>query len=131
MKVLLADDSVLILERLQEMLSVYREVEIVGSFENGIDTLDALRTLQPDLAIIYIRMPELSGLDIFTQFRKENKSITFIILTLYSSDYFKRMTIKAGSDYFFNKIDDFERVSEVVAELLAKENSRYIETAAC
>ena len=119
MRVLLADDSVLILERLKQMLGVFRKVEIVGTVKNGTDALTALKTLNPDLAIVDIRMPGLSGLEVISEFRKENKTVKFIILTLFSSDYFRQTAIDAGADYFFNKID-FEKISMLIEELIGK-----------
>ena len=121
MKVLLADDSGLILERLAEMLNMYKKVEIVGSFRNGTDTLAALRSLKPDLAIIDLKMPGLSGLEVIHEIRKEDKTVKVIILTFYSSDYYRNIAIQTGADYFFNKVDDFDEVSMVVAGMLWKE----------
>jgi DNA-binding NarL/FixJ family response regulator len=121
MRVLLADDSGLILERLTEMLTVYKKVEIVGSLKNGSDALNSLRTLKPDLAIVDLKMPGLSGLEVLHEIRKENKTIKIIILTFYSSDYYRNIAIKAGADYFFNKVDDFDEVAMVVAGMLWKE----------
>ena len=121
MKVLLADDSKLILVRLQEMVSIYKQVEIVRSCSNGIDTLEALRTLKPDLAIVDIKMPGLSGLEVLNEIRKEDKIVKFIILTFYSSEYHRQMALQAGADYFFNKVDDFEKVSQLVEDLAKKE----------
>ena len=123
MRVLLADDSGLILERLQKMVSMFRQVEIVGSFKNGTDTLEALRILKPDLAIVDIKMPGLSGLEVLKQIRKEDKTVKFIILTFYSSDYYQKVAIDAGVDYFFSKVNDFEKISKVVAELAEKEEN--------
>lgn len=121
MKVLLADDSGLILERLAEMLNMYKKVEIVGSFKNGTDTLEALRTLKPDLAIVDLKMPGLSGLEVIHEIRKENKTVKIIILTFYSSDYYRNIAIQTGADYFFNKVEDFDEVSMVVAGMLWRE----------
>jgi two-component system, NarL family, response regulator DesR len=121
MKVLLADDSGLILERLAEMLNMYKKVEIVGSFRNGTDTLAALRTLKPDLAIIDLKMPGLSGLEVIHEIRKEDIAVKIIILTFYSSDYYRQIALQTGADYFFNKVDDFDEVSMVVAGMLWKE----------
>jgi DNA-binding NarL/FixJ family response regulator len=123
MRVLLADDSGLILERLQEMLSMYNQTEIVGSLKNGTETLEALRVLKPDLAIVDIKMPGLSGLEVLNEIRKEDKTIKFIILTFYSSDYYRQLAIQAGADYFFNKVDDFDKLSMVVAGMVLKEGS--------
>lgn len=123
MRILLADDSALILERMREMLSIYNRLEIVGSFNNGTETLEALRNLKPDLAIVDLKMPGLSGLEILTEIRKEDKNLKYIILTFHSTDYYKRMAILNGADYFFSKVDDFEKVAIVVAEMLENEQN--------
>ena len=120
MKVLLADDSDLILERLRDMLGIYKQLEVVASLKNGTDTLEALRILKPEIAIVDIKMPGLSGLEVLNEIRKEDKTIKFIILTFYSSDYYRQLADKAGTDYFFNKSDDFDQVSLAVADIISK-----------
>jgi DNA-binding NarL/FixJ family response regulator len=121
MRILLADDSGLILERMQEMLKKINHVEITGSYTNGIDTLNALRTLSPDLAIVDLKMPGLNGIQVLNEIRNENKILKFMILTFCSADYYQKLAIQAGADYYFSKVDDFEKVSMVVEEMLANE----------
>jgi DNA-binding NarL/FixJ family response regulator len=121
MKILLADDSELILERLQDLIKKYKEVEIVGAFNNGYDTLEGLRNLKPDLAIVDIQMPGLNGLEILGKIKQEQKNITFIILTFYDSDFYKLLALDLGTDYYFSKVYDFEKISSVVEKMLAKE----------
>ena len=121
MRILLADDSSLILERLNNMVHLHKHVEIVAELKNGKDALEALRILKPDMAIIDIKMPGLSGLYVLNEIRKENKSIIIIILTLYSSSYYRQLAIQQGTNYFFSKVDDFEKVSLIVAQYLEKE----------
>lgn len=123
MRVLLADDSGLILERLQEMVSVHKQVEIVGSLKNGTDTLEALRRLKPDLAIVDIKMPGLSGLEVLHEIRKEDKNLKFIILTLFSTDNYRQFAIQAGADHFFSKVDQFEELSMVVKKMVLKNST--------
>lgn len=118
MRVLLADDSALIRERLKDMLSVFQQVEIVGLFENGTDALQALRSLNPDLAIVDLKMPGLTGLQVLSEIRKEDKVLKFILLTLHSTDFYRKMADEAGADYFFSKLDDFEKVEVVINEML-------------
>lgn len=119
MKVLLADDSDLILERLSEMLVAYRQLEIVASLKNGTDTLEAIRSLKPDIAIIDIRMPGLSGIEVLTEIKKENCDTIFIILSFYSSDYYRKLADQAGTDYFFNKVDEFDKVSLALNDIIS------------
>jgi YesN/AraC family two-component response regulator len=121
MKVLLADDSDLILDWLKEMLSTFMQVEIVAVAKNGNDALAALLNLKPDLAIVDLKMPGLNGLEVLKEIRKVDKTLKFIILTFYAFDPYRQSALRAGVDYFFSKVDDFEKVSQVVAELLAKE----------
>ena len=125
MKVLLADDSGLILERLQEMISIYKQIDIVGSYMNGDDALEGLRILKPDLAIIDIKMPGLSGLEVLNEIRNENKTIIFIIFTFSSSDYYRQLAGELGADYFFSKVDDFDKVPTALREVLNNVNKNY------
>ena len=131
MRVLLADDSGLILERLQEMVGMHKQAEIVGSYKNGSHTLEALISLKPDLAIVDIKMPGLTGLEVLNEIRKVNKTVIFIILTLYSYDHYRQMAIQSGVDYFFNKADDFDKISQVVAEMILKEENENRNLLAC
>lgn len=120
MKVVLADDSELILERLTDMLNIYGQSTIVGKFDNGTDAFNSIIDQSPDLAILDIKMPGMSGLEVAAEVRKKNKDIKIVILTFYTSEYYRMMASRAGADYFFNKVDDFEEVSMVIAGLLWK-----------
>lgn len=124
MRVLLADDSDLILDWLKEMLSVFKQIEIVATLKNGKEALDAMRLLKPDLAIVDLKMPGLSGLEVLKEIRKVDKKVKFIILTFYAFDPYRQSAVKAGVDYFFSKVDDTEQVLLVVKGLLEKETKK-------
>jgi DNA-binding NarL/FixJ family response regulator len=121
MRVIIADDSDLIRDRLQQMLRQLVQVEIVGSFDNGKQALEGLLLLKPDLAILDYKMPGLSGLEVLKGIRKESSAIKIIILTFYSSDYYRKLAIQNGADYFFSKADDFEKISLVVDAMVLNE----------
>ena len=123
MRVLLADDSELILDTLHEILSAFNQVEIVASCTSGTETLEALRILKPDLAIVDNKMPGLTGIEVLSEIRKEDKTLKIIILTFFSSGYYRQLAMEAGADYFFSKVDDFEKIPEVVEELILKEKN--------
>lgn len=67
----IADDLDLMRERLQQMLSPMEKLEIVGPLTNGTETLEALRSLKPDLAILDIETPGLTGLQVLSEIGKE------------------------------------------------------------
>lgn len=84
---LIADDEYFILERLKQMTD-YTALgyELVGMASNGREAMQNIETLRPDLAIIDIKMPFLSGLDIAQQVREQGLPTKIILLTSY--DYF-------------------------------------------
>ncbi|MFZ4413722.1 MAG: response regulator [Bacteroidales bacterium] len=121
MKILLADDSVLMLDKSQEMLSNYPQLEIVASLKNGNTILKTIREFKPDLAIIDLRMPGLNGIEVLKAVRKENVNITIVIFTFFATDNYRLACILAGADYFFSKVYDFEKVEQLVLSLLQEE----------
>jgi DNA-binding NarL/FixJ family response regulator len=121
MKVILADDSELILKRLQDIVFNYDNVELIGSYTNGSDALKAMRTMKPDLAIIDNQMPGYTGLQVLHEIRKENKTMKFVILTLFSSGFYRQKAMNEGADYFFSKVEDFEKIHLLIEEMLLNE----------
>lgn len=122
MRVLLADDSQLILDRLHEMLQNCEGAEIVDSLKNGKDALDSIISLHPDLVVIDINMPRLSGLQVLEAIKKENHHTKFIVLTFYASNYYRKKALSLGADYFLSKVDDFEKVMNVINDIIAQED---------
>jgi DNA-binding NarL/FixJ family response regulator len=118
MKVVIADDSALIRERLQNIINNCNQFELIGSYSNGLETLDAIFTQNPDLVISDNKMPGLSGMEVLKAVRKRNASLKFIMLTFYSSEYYRQLALEAGADYFYSKVDDFEKVELVINEML-------------
>lgn len=87
LKLILADDEFFILERLKTIVD-YREYgfELVGTAMNGRTAMELIEKFEPDLAILDIKMPFLSGLDIAEKIRKSQLHTKIVILT--SFDYF-------------------------------------------
>jgi DNA-binding NarL/FixJ family response regulator len=98
-------------------------VEIVGALRNGTEALEAIRMLKPDLAIVDIKMPGLSGLEVLVEIRKEDTKVKMMILTFYASELYRHSAFEAGADYFFSKVDDFQKIALVVAEMIANEKT--------
>jgi len=64
LRTLLVDDEPLALERLHALLEEDADLEIVGSSSDGLQALEAIRSLQPDLLFLDIQMPELDGFEV-------------------------------------------------------------------
>jgi len=121
MRVIIADDSTIMLDRLQQMLLSLTDVEVVGTFSNGTDALSALHKLKPDLAILDNKMPGIKGVDIIREIRKEDSKMKLMLLTFYADTYYREQAMNAGADYFFSKSDDFEKIPELIDQLRKNE----------
>ncbi|MCU1290749.1 MAG: Two component transcriptional regulator, LytTR family [Acidobacteria bacterium] len=70
LRVVIADDERPAREFLKTILREFEDVEIVGEAENGTEALEIIRRAKPDLALLDLQMPEISGLEIVKQLKK-------------------------------------------------------------
>jgi DNA-binding NarL/FixJ family response regulator len=118
MKVLIADDSPIVRERLADLLHQVAGVEVVAQAENGTRALEMMRSLQPDVAIIDLRMPGRSGVDLLGEVRTGWRSPTIIVLTNYCTPENREKCLALGADYFLDKSNEVEKVIGVLQELM-------------
>ena len=121
MKIVIADDSTLLRDRIKSLLSSMKNVFVVGEAENGVDALQLIREKEPDLAILDIRMPEMNGIEVLKKIRESKMKVKVCILTNYPYPQYKKKCIEAGADYFLSKTEDFEDLNIVITEMVNSE----------
>jgi len=138
MKVLLIDDHPLVRKGLASVLSLEKDIEIVGEASNMNDALKAIEVYNPDLALVDIRLGNEYGLDIIKKSKNKNVSCKFIVLTSSSSDDdFKRAEEAGALGYILKEALPEELLLAVrlvskgrkyydpgIMELLMKESSK-------
>jgi len=117
MKVFIVDDSVVLRERVVEMLSEIPEIEIIGHAQNVPDALSALKKVNPDVVLLDIRIPGGSGMDVLQEIKKEKGAPMVIMLTNYPYPQYRKKCLGLGADYFFDKSTEFEKVTELFKRL--------------
>ena len=118
MRVFIADDSMLILERLKTMFSEHPEIEIVGEAQDGIGAIKTIRKLNPDVVVLDIKMPGVDGLDVLKDIKNNYQNIKVIMLTNYPYPQYRRKCMELGADYFFKKSTEFENVMGALKQLI-------------
>jgi DNA-binding response OmpR family regulator len=119
MRVLIADDSVLLVERLLAFLAPMRGVEIVGHARSAEEAAGAIRSLKPDAVILDLCMPGGSGMDVLKGLKQDHLSPIVIVLTSYGEAPYRRKCLELGAAYFFDKSMEFDKVAEVLQVLVA------------
>src|SRR5213592_836663 len=95
--VLLADDHMVVRQGLRALLQTERDIEIVGEAETGRQAVRLAKTLKPDVVVMDIALPQLTGLEATRQILKEVPSSRVLILSSYSDDEYVHQLTEAGA----------------------------------
>jgi DNA-binding NarL/FixJ family response regulator len=120
MKVLIVDDSKIVCDGLQQMLINIADVVIVGQAHNAEDAIVSILEAKPDVVILDIRLPGLSGIDVLKDIRAKKLPIRVIMLTNYPYPQYRKKCKELGADYFFDKVAEIEMIPNVITELAEK-----------
>jgi DNA-binding NarL/FixJ family response regulator len=118
MRVLIADDSEVIVQRLIALLAHVKGVEIVDQVGTVEETREAVRRLRPDAVILDMQMPGGSGIDVLESMKKDKLISTVIVLTNYPYAPYRKKCLEVGAKFFLDKSNEFERVGEVLQGLI-------------
>ena len=118
MKILIADDSLIVRDRLVTLLTEVHGIEVVGQAKDATEATSLAAELRPDVAILDLRMPKGSGADVLRDIKKLNPTPKVIILTNYPHPENRKKCIDRGADYFFDKSTEFKKVMVVLRGML-------------
>lgn len=94
--------------------------QIAGEASDGKSGLDLIRFVKPDIIIIDIRMPYMTGIEMLTQLRSEGNNVQAVILTAYSDFSYAQKAVKLGAaDYLLKPFHD-EELETVIKRLAEK-----------
>ncbi len=96
-RVVLAEDYALIREGTRRILEQYPDIEVVGEAEDGEKALDLIKQLKPDVALLDIRMPKLSGTEVVREMKKYSPETKALMLTAYDDDVYILALMKVGA----------------------------------
>lgn len=114
MRVLVADDSKVVADRIIEIVRELPGIEIVGRAHSAAESLHCLRVLQPEVLILDLEMSGDSGLDVLRAIKADRRPVVTIVMTNSSSVPFREACRRAGAEYFLDKSDDFDKLDSIV-----------------
>jgi two-component system response regulator NreC len=101
--VLIADDHTIVRSGVRMLLEAESDIRVVGEALNGREALELTESLQPDVVLMDITMPEMDGLEATKQLKSRFPHINVLVLTMHrSDDYFFEM-LKAGASGYILK----------------------------
>jgi len=115
--VYIVDDSPMMRERLMELMADLAGIEIVGQSGDPLEALDSIKKSHPDVVILDIQLPRRSGIDVLKDIKKDPRAPTVIMITNYPYRQYRQGCLAAGADYFFSKIDEFEKIRDTLVRI--------------
>jgi two-component system chemotaxis response regulator CheB len=121
-RLLIVDDSVFMRTVIRDIVSKDTSIDVVGTASNGIEALEKIASLDPDIITLDIEMPKMNGIQVLEELRKANKRPRVMMLSSLTSKDAEMTTqaIHLGADDFMLKPKDIPHVREIGAELVSK-----------
>src|SRR5262245_4619983 len=116
-RVFVADDSIVLRERVLEMLRDIPGVEVLGCAEDGLHAIDCIRQLRPDAVVLDIQMPRGTGLDVLKNIHAVDGVPLFVVFTNFPYPQYRKRAMECGARYFFDKTTEFEKLRELFGQL--------------
>ena len=105
-RVYVVDDQAMIRAAIKGLLSQRAPFEVVGSSGDPRKALEEIETLRPDVALLDITMPGLSGLDLIPKIRKSLPKTRVVMLTHHEGESFVEQALQAGAEGYLSKDSD-------------------------
>ena len=121
-RVLIVDDSLFIRTILRDLLKSDPEIEVVGTAVNGIDALEKIAELNPDVVTLDIEMPRMGGLEVLETLQRQATRPKILVLSTLTSRNadMTHQALRLGADDFMLKPKDIPNVRGIERELVQK-----------
>lgn len=120
-RVYITDDHPIVLEGIKNLLSTRDEIALTGIFENSKDTLDALSREEPDLLLLDINLPDISGIELSKQIREIYHDLKIIVLSVHNEKAVIGSVLQNGVNGYVLKNSIGDEIIQAIHQVLEGE----------
>lgn len=102
-RVVLADDHEIVRKGIHDLLAEEDDIQVVAEAINGVEAVDLTLAHRPDLAVLDIQMPEMTGIEATRQIKVKAPEIRILVLTAYDDDPYIFAVLQAGASGYVLK----------------------------
>src|ERR1700681_868921 len=113
-KVIIADDHALFRAGVKTALSVKKDVELIAEADNGMQLLNLLKHMEPDVVLLDIQMPIMDGITTLPEIRKLYPHIKVIILSMHNDHSMISKLMEIGANSYLTKNSDSETIYNAI-----------------
>jgi DNA-binding NarL/FixJ family response regulator len=122
-RVVIADDHNVVRAGIRELLSDEDDITVIGEARNGQEAVDLATALQPDVVVMDIAMPELTGVEATRQIRLVAPSVRVLVLTSYADDPYIYGLLDAGATGYILKTAESREIVRAVRATAAGQSA--------
>ena len=113
-KVMITDDHSLIREGIRQLLEFDGSIEVIGEASNGVECLEKLEVLSPDVLLLDINMPEMNGIDVLKKLKETESDVKVLILTVHNELEYLLKAIDIGVDGYILKDSESSELKKAI-----------------
>lgn len=117
-KIILADDHSLFRLGFEELISGCADYELIKTYSNGKELWNDVESINCDLLVLDINLPEKSGLEILEKFRNINPKVNILVLSQFPEEIFAVKSFKLGAKGYLCKEEDYKVILEAISVIL-------------
>jgi DNA-binding NarL/FixJ family response regulator len=118
MRVFIADDSTVVVERLVDLLKDVPGVELIGQAGDVPEVVRRIRQLSPDAVILDLKMPGGTGLDVLRAIRPDHPGLHVVICTNFPYPQYREECFNTGANFFLDKSTEFDKIPAILRDLI-------------
>jgi DNA-binding NarL/FixJ family response regulator len=120
-RVVLVDDQAVLRQGLRRLLEDEPDIEVVGEAANGLEAVAVTRALAPDMVLMDVVLPRLSGLEATKQIKQSNPATVVLVLSAYDDDRYVLGVLEAGAAGYLLKSATAQEVIHAIRAVHAGE----------
>ena len=113
-RLILADDHAVVRSGTRELLEQKADLRIVGEASNGEEAVRLAQELQPDVLVMDVRMPKMSGIEATRRIKAEAPEIKILVLTAHDDDEYVFALLQAGANGYLLKTAEIEELVRAI-----------------
>lgn len=124
-KVMLVDDHALIREGIKQLLEFDGSIEVIEQASDGIECLEKLKTVRPDILLLDINMPKMNGIEVLEALKAKKDPVKVLILTVHSEVEYLVKAVDIGANGYILKDSGSVELKQAIMDII--NNDSYIQ----
>lgn len=123
-RIIIADDHAVLRSGLKALLHCYSQFEVIGEAGTGLEAVNLVSKQQPDVLILDLSMPDMSGVDCIKEIRSRKVTCPILVLTMYDDEEFIKEVMRSGGNGYVLKRSADTELMEAIKRI--SEGKKYL-----